>query len=223
MDELEYKLELEKISLEKTKHRAELAKWFFIALGAVVSFWVVDFGKLKLEQYRAQSQNERDLLMSYLGAMESEKPEIWRRKIQFLMQYSNDSRIQSFSHYQIEYINKYAELDALYRETLKVASKLSIKEGFTLVDRSQEIQRFEQLYWAELPLAGESESVSKAMIDFRKDLYASPGEGGDNMKYWNQLNLSLLELATAIRASMPNEISPSATNGESDKSVKSLW
>lgn len=206
MDELEYKLESEKISLEKTKYRMELVKWLFISLGAVASFWVIDLGKLELEKYRAQSQNERELLMSYLGAMESEKPEIWRRKIQFLMQYSNDSRIKSFSHNQIEYINKYAELDALYRETLKVASKLSIKEGLTSENRTKEIQRFEQLYWAELPLAGESESVSKAMIDFRKKLYTSPKEDEDGSKYWNQLNLSLLELATAIRTSMPNKL-----------------
>ncbi len=206
MNELEHKLELEKISLEKTKHRMELVKWFFISLGAVASFWVIDIGKLKLEQYRAQSQNERELLMSYLGAMESEKPEVWRRKIQFLMQYSNDSRIKSFSHNQIEYINKYAELDALYRETLKVASKLSINESLTSEDRKKAKQRFEQLYWAELPLAGESESVSKAMIDFRKKLYAQPQDDEGDSKYWNKLNLSLLELATAVRSSMPNKL-----------------
>ncbi|WP_428243524.1 hypothetical protein [Gynuella sp.] len=216
MDEFEYKLASEKISLEKAKLRMELLKWLFIALGAVASFWVIDLGKLKLEQYRAQSQNERELLISYLGAMESERPEVWRRKIQFLMQYSNDPRIKSFSQNQIEYINKYAELDALYRETLKVASRLSIKEGLSSDVKQKEIQRFEQLYWAELPLAGESNSVASAMIDFRKKIYAPVGNDDEETKYWNELNLSLLELATAIRASMPDKLVQPTTNSAPD-------
>ena len=206
MEELEYKLESEKLSLEKSKHRIELIKWLLIALGAVASFWVIDYGKLKLEKYRAQSQNERELLMSYLTAMESEKPEIWRRKIQFLMQYSSDSRIKAFSQNQIEYINKYAELDALYRETLKVASKISIKDGYSPEERREEIQRFEQLYWAELPLAGESDAVSIAMVDFRKKLHLTGQNNDLEEAYWNKINLSLLELATAIRSSMPNKL-----------------
>ncbi|CDT96217.1 hypothetical protein VDIAB_290006 [Vibrio diabolicus] len=206
MNDLEYKLELRKLSLEKTRLRVELMKWMFIAFGAVASFWIIDIGKLKLEQYRAQSQNERELLISYLGAMESERPEVWRRKIQFLMQYSNDSRIKSFSHNQIEYINKYAELGALYRETLKVASMLSVRDSLTQSERGKKIQKFEQLYWAELPLAGESESVSKAMIKFRKQLYSTYNDSKSESEYWKHLNVSLLELATAIRSSMPNNI-----------------
>lgn len=205
MEEREYQLELEKISLEKARLRFDLMKWGVIAIGAIISFWVIDYGNLRLEKYRAQSLNERELLISYMNAMDSSVPEVWKRKLNFLLEYSNDQKIKNFVNNQLVYINEYAELNSLYRETIQIASSLSVREGLEEKEKKQKLLRFEQLYWAELPLAGESEIVSKAMVQYRKQLLNVEAEPNET-KNWNNLNLAMLELSTAIRASMPNKL-----------------
>ena len=44
-----------RLALECTRWRAEWVKWVVIAIGAAVSFWVIDFGKLKLDRLRLAS------------------------------------------------------------------------------------------------------------------------------------------------------------------------
>nr|WP_067297649.1 hypothetical protein [Marinobacterium profundum] len=204
MEDKEYQLELKKISLDKAKLRFDLMKWVVIAVGAIVSFWVIDYGNLRLEQYRAQSLNERELLVSYMNAMETSKPEVWKRKLQFLIEYSSDSKIENFAIQQLDYINQYAELTSLYREAIETASSLAVKDALTPSDRKQKFLRFEQLYWAELPLAGESTQVSTAMVRYRTQLLKTQADP-ELVKHWNELSFAMLELSTAIRSSMPDK------------------
>ena len=49
MDSTETNLEARKVDLERAKYRIDLLKWVVVALGAVVSFYVIDYGKLKLK------------------------------------------------------------------------------------------------------------------------------------------------------------------------------
>ncbi|GAB4191657.1 MAG: hypothetical protein Tsb002_20570 [Wenzhouxiangellaceae bacterium] len=219
MEEKEYQLELKKISLAKARIRFDLMKWGIIAVGAIISFWVIDYGNLKLEKYRAQSLNERELLISYMDAMGSSAPEVWKRKLNFLLEYSNDQKIRNFANNQLNYINEYAELNALYRETIKIASSLSVKEGLGDNEKRENLLRFEQLYWAELPLAGESEIVSKAMIQYRVRLQKVEAEPNEAIN-WNNLNLAMLELSTAIRSSMPNKLLQPTTEVAAEENAR---
>ena len=75
---------MEKLKLERSKQRTEVLKWIVIAIGAVVSFFVIDFGRLQLEKFQATAKNERELLAAYLTATKSVQPEVWKRKLQIL-------------------------------------------------------------------------------------------------------------------------------------------
>ena len=48
-------VEAEKLRLEQARYRADILKWIVVAVGAVISFAVVDYGKLRLEQFRVQA------------------------------------------------------------------------------------------------------------------------------------------------------------------------
>ena len=93
-------------------------------MGAVISFVVVDVGKLWLEQFRAAAEDRRELLNSYLKATEAPDPEVWKRKLKLILSFSADKDTQSWARRELDYIEEFAELETLYRETLKVASQL---------------------------------------------------------------------------------------------------
>jgi hypothetical protein len=60
-----------KLALEAKRYKADVWRWVIAAVGAVVSFIVIDFGKLQLEQFRVQAENQRLVLNAYLVASES--------------------------------------------------------------------------------------------------------------------------------------------------------
>ena len=62
-------LEMEKLKLERSKQRTEVLKWIVIAIGAVVSFFVIDFGRLQLEKFQATAENESFLSKSKVGSL----------------------------------------------------------------------------------------------------------------------------------------------------------
>ncbi len=55
-------IEVEKLRLEQARHKADIMKWVVVAIGAVISFAVIDYGKLRLEQFRATAENQREPL-----------------------------------------------------------------------------------------------------------------------------------------------------------------
>jgi len=201
------RLEVERLRLEKARYRADVLKWVIVAVGAVISFAVIDYGKLQLERFRATSENQRELLKAYLKATESPEPEVWKRKLKLIVNSTDDEKTTAWAGAELEYINNFAALDALYRETLKVASQLVEPNRMTAPDRVQARARFNQLYWADLPYAGESEQVIRAMIGFRKQLIIAEDAGSevDGRKHWEQLNRKLIELSSALRASTPRD------------------
>src|SRR5262245_36218721 len=102
----------------------EIAKWIIVALGAVVSFYVIDVGKLRLEEFRSRAENQRSLLTAYLNATEAVQPDVWKRKLRVLQTFSDDARIREWAGQELEYIQNFAALDALYVETMRVAAQL---------------------------------------------------------------------------------------------------
>lgn len=195
----------EKLRLEQARYRTEVWKWIIIAVGAVTSFIVIDVGKLRLEESRAKAEDRRELLSAYLTATESPQPEVWRRKLQLIYNSAQDENTRKWVHLQWNYINDYAELDALYRETLKAASQLVDPDRITEPGRVQARVRYNQLYWADLPFARESTEVSKAMVEFRNQLLIAEGatSNATGLKEWEKLNLQLLQLSRVLKASMP--------------------
>lgn len=198
-------VEIEKLRLEQARYRADLLKWIVIAVGAVISFAVIDYGKLRLEQFRATAENQRELLNAYLKSTESPEPDIWRRKLHLIVNSAGDPKTTLWAEAELKYINDFAALDTLYRETLKVSSQLVEPSRINEPDRVQARARYNQLYWADLPYAGESKEVITAMIAFRDQLLIAEERGSrsEGLKEWKELNNRLIQLSKALRESSP--------------------
>ena len=195
-------LDWEKFRLEQSRYRTELLKWVVVAIGAVLSFLVIDYGRLSLEKYKVSAEVKRELLKAYLDATDTPQPEVWKRKLQVLQNFSDDAAIQKWAEAEFAYIDSFAAIDALYRETLKMASQLVEPDRLADPDRIKARVRYNQLYWADLPYAGESEAVITAMVAFRKQLLATEG-APSNKNEWDTLNVRLIDLSRALRESTP--------------------
>jgi hypothetical protein len=193
---------MHKLDLERARYRMDILKWIVVAIGAVVSFVVIDYGKLKLERFRVTADSQRQLLDSYLKATEAPQPDVWKRKLHILQNFAQDERTQQWAETELKYIETFAGLDALYRETLKVASQLVEPGRLADPDRVQARARFNQLYWADLPYAGESQKVIEAMIAFRQGLLEAEG-APKKLEAWDNLSRRLIELSKALRESTP--------------------
>jgi hypothetical protein len=197
-------LEHRRLKLEESRFRSDVVKWAIVALGAVVSFYVIDVGKLRLEEFRSRAENQRALLQSYLTATESVQPDIWKRKLRVLQTFSDDQRIRTWAGDELVYIENFAALDALYRETLKVASQLVSQDTIKDPQRQVVRARYEQLYWADLPFAKESDAVAQSMVAFRTSLVKAE-ENPKNTEAWHDLDISLITLSQALRDSQPGK------------------
>jgi hypothetical protein len=195
-------LELLKFQLERTRFRTDVLKWIVIAIGAVVSFAVIDYGKLRLERSRALADAQRQLLQAYLTATESPQPDVWKRKLHVLETFADDERMGTWVQAELLYIENFAALDALYRETVRVASKLVDVSRLNDSARIAARARYEELYWADLPFAKESKEVEAAMVQFRRQL-STAEEAPNDKQAWSSLNILLINLSEALRESMP--------------------
>ncbi len=205
-------LERRRLDLERTRHHSDVVKWVVIAVGTIISFAVIDYGKLELEKFRVAAENQRQLLQAYLNATESAQPDIWKRKLHILEEFATDDNIKTWARGEREYIERFAAKSALYVETLKIASQLVEPGMLNDPGRSAARLRFNQLYWADLPYAGESQRVIEAMIAFRKQLLAAEAESNRYPEPWELLNGRLIDLSQALRDDTPR--SDPRRNGE---------
>ena len=187
-------LDREKLKIERLKIRADVGKWLILAAGAVASFFLLDLGRLNLDRFRADAENERALLSSYLAATSEVTPEIWKRKLRLLSSLTQDEEMRKWAKKEMIFIEQFAALDTLYRETLVVASQLTDPATLNTSERAAARTRFEQLYWADLPFAGESQPVAEAMISFRNRLNIA--EITDS---WASMQQELIKLAQELR------------------------
>lgn len=187
----------QKFDLERLRFRAELLKWIIIAVGAIVSFVAIDLGRLQLEKYRARDQHERELLAAYLTATESPEPQIWKRKLRVLQTFSTETTTIDWAEDELKYIEETAGLEALYLETLKVASQLVDPSRITDVKRSEARARFEQLYFADLPFFGEHRQVASGMVDFRQALMTAEASR-ETGTAWTKAQSELLDLSAIL-------------------------
>jgi len=194
----EQKLDYEKLKVERLKARSEIIKWFLIAAGAVISFYVIDVGKLKIEKFTAESGNQERLLNSYLSATESPDPDLWKRKLGLIKQFSKDTAILHWADREEKYINEVSALLALYKETIKVASILANKQISGTTEWSNASSRFYQLYWAELPYYGESQPVISKMIAFKRELDEIQ-HNNDRQNDWESMDGALYELSKTLK------------------------
>jgi hypothetical protein len=206
------RLELLKLKLERARYRSEIAKWVAIAAGAVVSFVVIDYGKLTLERLRLDADNQIRFIEAYSKAMEAAEPEIWRRKLSVLQLFAKDDAVKKWVTNQVTYIEEFAALDALYRETLKTVSQLVDPATANEPERMKARKRYEQLYWSDLPFAGESSEVAGAMVRFRDGLVKAETTPND-AAVWSGLNDLLIDLSETLRratrkSSLPSQMKP---------------
>src|SRR6188474_2738775 len=89
-------LETAKLQLERDRYRAEIVKWIVVAIGAAVSFAVIDYGKLRLEQARLASENQFKFIEAYTKATESAEPEIWKRRLDVLQLFATDDQVRAW-------------------------------------------------------------------------------------------------------------------------------
>lgn len=195
LDHLQYRLEV-------ARFRAELGKWAILAVGAVVSFYLLDLGKLNLEQARFRAETKRQLLDAYFRASESPQPEVWKRKLYILENIADDESTKKWAHRELEFVREFAELNTLYRETLNTACQLTDRRRLKEPARIRARARYEQLYWADLPFAKESQEVESAMVEFRSRLIEAENSPDDAVR-WDELNSHLLRLSRALRNSTP--------------------
>ena len=191
-------IEMLKLKLEHARYRSEIVKWIVIAIGAAISFAVIDYGKLRLEQARLASDNQLKFIEAYSKATEAAEPEIWKRKLDVLQLFATDEPVKVWARSQLDYIDEFAALDALYRETLKTASQLVAPATVNDPERLKARRRFEQLYWADLPFAGESTEVASGMVAFRKGLVAAERTPAA-AETWTGLNSLLIDLSGTLK------------------------
>jgi hypothetical protein len=191
-------LEVLKFRLERARFRSEIVKWIVVAAGVAVSFAIIDYGKLRLERMRLASDNQLRFIEAYSRATDAAEPEIWKRKLDVLQLFATDDKVRSWAVHQLDYIDTFAALDTLYRETLKTASQLVDPATLNDPERMKARRRFEQLYWADLPFAGESSEVASKMIDFRNGLIAAEKTSSAG-EAWPELNSLLIQLSETLR------------------------
>jgi hypothetical protein len=197
-------VEYQRLKLEKSRFRYDVLKWALVVIGAITSFYVIDLGKLKLEEFRSRAENQRALLQSYLTATESVQPDVWKRKLRVLQSFSSDESIRAWAKEELENLELFAERDALYRETLKVASQLVSEGAMKDPKRIAARARYEQLYWADLPFAKESDAVVRAMVAFRNALIEAE-KNPNNAGSWHNLDIALITLSHTLRDSQSSK------------------
>jgi hypothetical protein len=85
---------------------------------------------------------------------------------------------------------------------VQVAAQLTQRTALGTAERTRARARYEQLYWADLPFAGESAPVIGVMRRFREKLLEAEA-APDDQTTWNELNTALIELARVLSEETP--------------------
>ena len=174
-----------------------ILKWIIALIGAIGSFYIIDWGKLKLEKQKAINQKEQSLLNAYLDATETSNPDLWLRKLRLIKTFSKDTTIIEWALDEEKEIEEKSALIQLYKETMQVTSVLANKNTYNTKDWVEASKRYYQLYWAELPYYGESKSVEKAMVKFKQKL--DDIEKSSGIEKWEAMNIELIVLSTTLK------------------------
>ena len=202
IDTRDYQLELARLDLDRARFRYEIVKWLIVAIGAAVSFLIIDYGRLQLERFRVSAENERALLNAYLTASETQDPDLWLRKLALIETLSIDPALKAWAGGEITYVRTCSAKAVIYQETLGVAASL-LDPNIEPAERATARRRFEQLYWADLPYVGEGKPVEDKMIAFRKVLVAA--ETAAPAGQMPNLNVAMIDLGTALRDDDPKK------------------
>ncbi|MGV8986417.1 MAG: hypothetical protein ACOH2H_09055 [Cypionkella sp.] len=173
-----------------------------MAIGAAISFLVIDYGRLQLERFRVSAENERALLNAYLLASDTQNPDLWLRKLELIQTLSIDPALKDWAGREITYVKNCSAKAVIYQETLRVAASL-LDPQTEPTERAAAQRRFEQLYWADLPYVHEGPGVAGAMVHFREAFVAagsSPAADG-----LTALNVAMINLGKALSDDDPKK------------------
>lgn len=189
--------EIAEIALEYGKLIFAAIKWAIIAVGVVISFWIIDVGKLKLEKQKAVNLNKQNLLNTYLQATETPNPDLWLRKLRLIKALSDNDMtdMKSWAEKEEKYIKEVSALVVLYQETVKVASVLSNRDQYLSDEWKKARNRFYELYHGDLVFYNETDTVETAMVQFKKQLESIRP---DEDKSWDIMDQELLSLVVVL-------------------------
>ena len=177
--------------------QVDILKWIVATCGAVVSFFIIDLGKLKLERQKAKNLNEQKLLDSYLTASDTPDPNLWLRKLHLIQKFTNNKATRDWAIEEEDFVNTKSGKIELYTETLRTASVLANKAEYKTEEWHKALKRFFQLYWADLPFIGESQKVVDHMIAFNQGLFQV--QQNDTPGNWKTMEEALLNLSGTFR------------------------
>ena len=185
------------IALENKKLIFAVIKWAIIAIGVVISFWVIDVGKLKLETEKARNLNKQNLLNTYLQATETPNPDLWLRKLRLIKELSDNDMadMKLWAQKEEKYIKEVSALVVLYQETVKVVSTLSNRNQYLSDEWKSARNRFYELYHGDLVFYKESDNVQTAMVQFKNRLEVI---NPDEDKSWDEMDQQLLSLVIVL-------------------------
>lgn len=191
------KVEFQKLRNERFKSLVEISKWVVISIGAIISFFIIDVGNLKIEEFKADSAHGENLLNSYLESANTSNPDLWTRKLGLIREFSNDSVIINWAKKEEVFIKDRAALLTLYKETINVGSILANQNLYDTEEWKNALKRFYQLYWADLPFYGETQPVINAMVNFKSILDQISDK--NEIEKWREMDNGLHRLSETLK------------------------
>ena len=185
------------------KDLVDLIKWVIVGVCAIVSFVVIDVGRLNIENAKFEAERRQKLLESYLASTETSDPLVWRRKLQIVSRLG-DYDMCAFAVAQLQFIDEHEARNSLYREAVALAGQLIDTQIYGQPEWYQRKSRLNQLYYGELPLARLNNEVRAAMENYFEKLKAAedhhPSTDG-----WKDAGMALAELSKTVAKDMPKD------------------
>jgi len=200
----------------ESKDIIDLIKWAIVGVCAIISFIVIDIGRLNIENAKFEADRRQKLLESYLASTETSDPLVWRRKLQIVSRLG-DYDMCAFAVAQLQFIDEHEARNALYREAVSVAGRLIDTQIYGQPEWYQRKSRLNQLYYGELPLAKLSDDVRTSMDNYFEKLKAAE-DHHPSLDGWKDAGIALAELSKAVAKDMPKD-SESTLPGKASSTI----
>ena len=195
--ENEKSIEFQRFELEKKKFHFERFKWILIGFGAILTFWFIDRHRLNIEEFEIKSEINAKLMSSYLDATEVNDPELWKRKLSLIRNFSNDSTIIKWTIVEERYINEKLALLSKYIELIEVTSILVNKKNYASIKWEEAYHRFNQLFLVELNIYSNNKEVIELLTEFNYDL--NDIQSNDGKLGWKKIASGLVNLSKILK------------------------
>ena len=164
-----------------------------------------------------RADGQRQLLEAYLKATESPEPDVWKRKLHILENFADDDHMRQWAQAELKYIQEFAGLDALYRETLKVASQLVEPHRLASPERAQARVRSNPALLGQSAVRGRKPGGRQRDDCIPAQLLIAESQPA-GARAWDDLDGRLINLSTALRDSTPAYPQPTPPGGRPEGS-----